>query len=103
MGTPTNRAALGAKLRVDLKQPDGTTRSIYRTIGASSNYSGNSLVQLIGLGDAASIAAVEVSWPASRTTQTFRDLKPDSFVEITEGADAPHLIEQPRLPSPAGP
>ncbi|HKI20895.1 MAG TPA: CRTAC1 family protein [Isosphaeraceae bacterium] len=103
VGTRTNRAALGAKLRVDLKQPDGTTRSIYRTIGASSNYSGSSLVQLIGLGDAASIAAVEVSWPASRTTQTFRDFKPDSFVEITEGADAPHLIEQPRLPSPAGP
>ena len=41
--------------------------------------------------------------PASRTTPTFRDLKPDTFVEITEGADAPHLIEQPRLPSPAGP
>jgi len=37
-------AALGAKLRVDLKQADGTIRSIYRTIGASSNYSGSSLV-----------------------------------------------------------
>jgi hypothetical protein len=58
---------------------------------------------LIGVGDAASIATVEVSWPASRTTQTLHDLKPDTFVEITEGADAPHLIEQRRLPSPAGP
>ncbi|MGZ3414449.1 MAG: hypothetical protein ACXWNX_12425, partial [Isosphaeraceae bacterium] len=27
----------------------------------------------------------------------------DTFVEITEGAEAPHLIEQPRLPSLAGP
>ncbi len=60
-------------------------------------------MQLIGLGDAASIAAVTVNWPASRKSQAFHGLKPDSFVEITEGTDAVRLLAQPRLPVPALP
>ncbi len=59
------RAALGAKLRVDLTQPDGKTRSVYRTIGASSSYGGSSLVELVGLGDADSVASLSVTWPVS--------------------------------------
>ena len=50
------------------------------------NSSGSSLVQLIGLDDAASVAAVEVELAREPgTTQIFRDLKPGTFVEITEG------------------
>ena len=93
VGTRTNRAALGAKLRVDLSQPDGKTRSVYRTVGNASSFGGNSLVQLIGLGDATSVAALSVSWPASQTTQTFRNLKPRTFVEVTEGVDAIRLLD----------
>ena len=51
VGTKTNRAALGARIQVDLKQPDGTTRSIHRQVGGASSYGGNSLVEHIGLGD----------------------------------------------------
>ena len=49
VGTRTNRAALGARIRVDLKAPDGQTRSIYRTVGNNSSFGGNSLVETIGL------------------------------------------------------
>jgi hypothetical protein len=100
VGTQTNRAALGARIRVDLKDPDGKTRSVYRTIGASASYGGSSLVQLIGMRDATSIAALTVTWPVSRTTQTFRNLKPRTFVEVTEGSDAIRIIEQPALRAP---
>ena len=34
VGTRTNRAALGARIQVDLERPDGLTRSIYRQVGA---------------------------------------------------------------------
>ena len=52
VGTKTNRAALGARIRVDLKGADGRPRSIYRTIGNNASFGGNSLVESIGLLDA---------------------------------------------------
>ena len=52
VGTATNRAALGAKIKVELKSLDGSSRSIHRTIGNNSSFGGNSLVESIGLLDA---------------------------------------------------
>jgi hypothetical protein len=88
VGTKTNRAAIGARIKAEVKGPDGSTRSVYRTVGNNSSFGGNSLVELIGLGEAMDVAVLEVSWPTSRTTQTFRDLAADRTVEITEGVDA---------------
>jgi hypothetical protein len=87
VGTKTNRAALGARLRVDLRQPDGTTRTIHRTIGNNGSFGGNSLVELIGLGELTKVAELTVQWPTSKTTQVFRDLPGDRSIEITEGAE----------------
>jgi tetratricopeptide (TPR) repeat protein len=87
VGTRTNRAAIGARIKADLKDPKGAIRSIYRTVGNNSSFGGNSLVELIGLGDARSVAAIEVWWPTSRATQVFRDLAADRTIEITEGED----------------
>jgi hypothetical protein len=98
IGIKTNRAALGARIQVDLQSPDGRTRSIHRTVGNNSSCGGNSLVQAIGLGAATRVAAVTVSWPTSRTTQTFRDLAADQAIEITEGSAAYRVL--PRRPSP---
>ena len=85
VGTRTNRAAIGARLRVDLKSSDGKSRSIYRAVGGDSGRGDSSLVESIGLEDAASIDAITVSWPTSRTTQSFRDIAADRAIEITEG------------------
>jgi tetratricopeptide (TPR) repeat protein len=87
IGTKSNRAALGARLRAVVEDSDGTRRSIYRTVGNNSSFGGNSLVQLIGLLDATSVAELEVFWPASGTTQVFRNLPADQSLEITEGDD----------------
>jgi tetratricopeptide (TPR) repeat protein len=90
VGTRTNRAALGAKIRVDLKSPDGQTRSIHRTVGNNSSFGGNSLVETIGLSDTTRVAVLTVSWPTSKTKQTFRNLAADQTIEITEGSDTPY-------------
>ncbi len=92
VGTHTNRAALGASLRVDLAKPDGRTHSIHRTIGNNSSFGGNSLVETIGLLDAPRVAALTVFWPTSRTTQTFHDLEVNQAIEITEGSQTPRLL-----------
>jgi len=88
VGAKTNRAAIGARIKALVKGHDGSTRSVYRTVGNNSSFGGNSLVELIGLAEATQVAALEVTWPTSRTSQTFRDLAADRTVEITEGVDA---------------
>jgi hypothetical protein len=103
VGTRTNRAGLGARIRVDLKQPDGTTRSVHRSVGGASSYGGSSLVESIGLGDGASLITLTVTWPASRTTQTFHHLTPDTAVEITEGLDTFRVLNLPPLSAPPKP
>ena len=87
VGTRTNRAAIGARIKADIKNADGSIRSIYRTVGNNSSFGGNSLVELIGLSGATNVAAIEVSWPTSRTSQVFRDLAADQTIEIREGSD----------------
>src|SRR6185312_11398631 len=43
VGTRTNRSALGARIRVELKGSDGASRAIYRVIGNNGSFGGNSL------------------------------------------------------------
>ena len=95
-GTRTNRSALGARIQVDLKGPDGRgARSIHRVIGNNGSFGGNALVELIGLGEARSVTRLTVTWPTSRTIQTFRDLAADQAILIREGADSYEVRRQP--------
>jgi len=96
-GTRTNRAALGARIRVDIESKDGRRRSIFRTVGNNSSSGGNSLVQSIGLLDASRVAELTVTWPTSRTAQTFREIDADQGIEITEGASSYQVLRR-RLP-----
>jgi tetratricopeptide (TPR) repeat protein len=95
IGTKTNRSALGARVQVELKGPDGSSRSIYRTIGNNGSFGGNSLVEQLGLGDANSVTTLTVTWPTSKTVQTFRDVAADQEIEITEGDDSLRVIRRP--------
>jgi hypothetical protein len=100
VGTKTNRSALGARLRVDLKPEGGPARSIHRTVGNNSSFGGNSLVETIGLGDQSRVAELTVWWPTSQTTQTFRDVDAGQSIEITEGSSSFKVLHQPPLAAP---
>jgi hypothetical protein len=100
VGTRTNRAALGAKIRANLKSKGGQMRSIHRTVGNNGSFGGNSLVETIGLLDATQVAELTVSWPISKTTQTFRDVVADQLIEITEGSNSFQARRQPPLVVP---
>ena len=83
-GTQTNRAAFGARLRVTIREA-GKVRSIYRTVGYGSSFGGNPLRQHIGVGKATKIDEIQVFWPTSKLTQTFRDVAVDRAFHIKEG------------------
>ncbi len=84
VGVKTNRAAIGARIRLTL---DGVTEGSalrYREVTSGGSFGASSLVQHIGLGKATRIATCEIYWPVSRTTQTFHDLPMNRFLEIRE-------------------
>jgi hypothetical protein len=100
VGVRTNRAALGARIRIDLTDADGTAVSRYRTITAGSSFGGNPLACTVGLGRAETIRALEVSWPSSGTRQTFTHVPIDRAVEITEGRSGLRILDAPPVPLP---
>jgi hypothetical protein len=97
VGTRTNRSALGARIQADVKGPDGRIRSIYRTIGNNGSFGGNTLTETIGLSEAASVSRLTVSWPTSRTSQTFQDVPAGQEIVITEGTDGYKAIHHPPI------
>jgi hypothetical protein len=100
VGVRTNRAALGARIRVDGEAADGSVVSIYRTITAGSSFGGNPLACTIGLGRAVKIRELRVDWPTSRTHQAVRDVPPDRSVEITEARDGYRVLDAPPIRPP---
>ena len=87
---------LRARIRVVVATLDGE-RSIHALTGSGGSFGGSSLQQEIGLGNAERILELEISWPTSGTTQLFRDVPLDRFVEITEGEAELRIRERPSV------
>jgi VCBS repeat protein/ASPIC/UnbV protein len=87
VGVKTNRAAIGARIRVVVDTPGGP-REIHRSVTSGGSFGGNPLRQEIGLGDARSIAEIRVTWPTSGIVQTFKEVGMDRAFTITEGDQA---------------
>ena len=84
VGTKSNRSAIGARIRAEIAE-DGVRRSVYRTVGSGGSFGCNPLRQHLGLGKAARVETLEVFWPTTGATQTFRDVAADQVIEVTEG------------------
>src|SRR5207247_1344243 len=79
VGTKSNRAAIGARVRVTR----GDHNQIREVMSGSSYYSQSDLRLHFGLGGAAAADAVEVAWP-SGLKETFRDLPADHLFVVQE-------------------
>jgi hypothetical protein len=97
VGQKTNRAAIGARIKVVTDTPSQT---IHRHISTGSSFGANPLEQTIGLGKAKRIAQLEIHWPTSGTTQIFRDLPIDTAIEVTEFADEFRRVDRIPIPLP---
>lgn len=83
-GVKTNHAALGARIAITVQNLDGSTRSIYRTVGSGGSFGASPLQQHIGLGRISKILTVEVTWPVSKTHQVFHSVAKDQFIGVRE-------------------
>jgi hypothetical protein len=86
VGTKTNRAAIGARIKVTIENKGAGVRSIYRTVNSGGSFGSSPLEQHIGLGKSAKILDIDVDWPSSKTHQSFKNVAPNQFLEITEMA-----------------
>jgi hypothetical protein len=98
-GDKTNRAAIGARIKVVTagEQP----QTFYRHVSSGSSFGANPLQQTIGLGKADQIALLEIQWPTSGTTQQFRDVAVDQAIAITEFANNYQQLKWSPVPVPS--
>lgn len=83
-GVKSNRAAIGARIKVTVENEGHGTRPIYRTVGSGGSFGASPLEQHIGLGKSAKILEIEIWWPASNTRQAFTDVGKNQFLAIKE-------------------
>ncbi len=98
VGKKTNRAALGARIKVVTAGEKPLT--IYRHVSSGSSFGANPLEQTVGLAGSTRVDRLEIHWPTSGTTQVFRDIAADQAVEVTEFAESYRRLLLKPIPQP---
>jgi len=83
-GTISNRAAIGAKIKVSFKE-NNIERSVYRDVNSGGSFGSNPLRQHIGIGGATTIDRIEIYWPVTKKTQVFKNPPIDINIKAKEG------------------
>ena len=84
VGVVTKRAALSARIRVQVSQ-DGKSRSIYKHVNSGGSFGANSVRrQLVGLGKAERVELLEIFWPTTGRTQSLTEVALDTRVLVKE-------------------
>jgi ASPIC and UnbV/FG-GAP-like repeat len=99
-GVRSNRAAIGARIRVIVATADGE-RSIYKTVGSGGSFGASPLRQEIGLGQATAIRRIEIFWPVTGQSQVLDGVTMDRFYTVREGAGAPAVWKLKKFSMPS--
>jgi hypothetical protein len=86
-GVTTNRLAIGARIKVVVRDAGGE-RAIHRVVTSGASFGANPLRQEIGLGAATAVERVEIFWPVTGRTQVIGGLQPDRTYRIREDQPA---------------
>jgi ASPIC and UnbV/FG-GAP-like repeat len=96
VGKQTNRAAIGARIKV--VTAGEVSQILHRHVSSGSSFGANPLRQHLGLTKATRVESLEVYWPTSKTTQVFHDIAADQTIEITEFEEDYRKLESKPLP-----
>jgi hypothetical protein len=94
VGGPSNRAAIGAKVRVTATMGGNQRQQMREISGGSGFASQNSVIAHFGLAGATHAELVRIEWP-SGTVQELRNVIANQFLTITE----PPRLSSPRIES----
>lgn len=99
VGTVANRAAIGARVAVTIRSPEGI-RVHHATVGSGGSFGASSLQLEMGLGDARAVEQVEIRWPGSGRVERLEGLELRRTYRVREGEGHAHPVEE--LPLPMG-
>ena len=77
VGVRSNRAAIGARIRVDVVE-GRRSRTVYKYVNSGGTFGANPLRQTIGLGRSERVERLEIFWPASGEIQVFEAVPLDA-------------------------
>ncbi len=100
-GVQSNRAAIGARIKVTVKTASGE-QVICKTVCTGGSFGASPFRQEIGLGQSKSIRAVEIFWPVTGKTQTLTGLAMDQFYKVREGDTNAVALKLKSFKFPAG-
>ncbi|MBK8001032.1 MAG: CRTAC1 family protein [Verrucomicrobia bacterium] len=83
-GVRSNRASIGARIKVLIATPTGA-REIHKTVNGGSSFGANPLRQEFGLGNATAVTGVEITWPATGVVQKISGIEMNHAYRIREG------------------
>ncbi len=84
VGKKTNRAAIGARIKVVAAGAEPLT--VHRHVTSGSSFGANPLQQTLGVAKNNRVTTLAITWPTSGTTQIFRDVAVNQAIEMTEFA-----------------
>jgi len=84
VGVKSNRAAIGARIKLTLETEGHGQRFIHRVVSSGGSFGASPLQQHIGLGTAKRMETLEIWWPTSNTRQIFQNVNANQFIEIRE-------------------
>jgi len=82
-GTFSNRAAIGARIKIIFKD-NSIERVVCRDVNSGGSFGSNPLAQHIGLGQATLVEKIEITWPGTGKTQVLENLPVDTNIKIKE-------------------
>lgn len=97
VGVQSNRAAIGARIKLELAMEDGSRRDVHALVSSGGSFGASSLEQEMGLGRAERILSMEVFWPTSGIRQVFHDLPLDTRIEAREDESEYEVLETRRI------
>ncbi len=85
-GVNSNRSAIGAKVRIKVKFPDGSFQNFYHTVSTGGSFGSKPLTIAAGLGNATGIEEIEIKWPDGKnTSEIIKNISLDTMLKISEG------------------
>ena len=97
VGAQSNRAAIGARIKLELAMTNGSRRAVYAQVNSGGSFGASSLEQHMGLGQADRVLSMEVFWPTSGIRQSFDDLPLDTRIEVREGEKQYEVLKTLRI------
>ena len=83
IGEKSNRAAIGAKIKINLVDLNGQKSLRYREVNCGGSFGSSTLTQNIGLGKNNRINSIEIIWSSGKS-QVLQDVKQDQKITIKE-------------------